>query len=62
MFLTETANKRHSILIVLLVCGLLWCVSERNPAGSQQAEIAIVLPTAASGVSDGNVQYARSVA
>ena len=62
MFLTETANKRHSIPIVLLVCVLLWCVGERNSAVSQQAEIAIVLPTAISGVSDGDVQYARSVA
>ena len=62
MFLTETANKRHSLPIVLLVCMLLSCVGERNPAVSQQAEIAIVLPTTTSGVSDGDVQYARSVA
>ena len=62
MFLTQTANKRRSIPTVLLVCVLLWRIGEVSPALSQQAEIAIVLPTATSGVSDGDVQYARSVA
>ena len=62
MFLTETANKRRSLTIILLVCALLWCIGERNSATSQRAQIAIVLPTATSGVSDGDVQYARSVA
>ena len=62
MFLTQTPNKRRSLTIILLLCVFLWCIGERNPAVSQQAEIAIVLPTAASGVPEGDVQYARSVA
>lgn len=62
MFLTQTKNKRRSILIVLLVCVLLWYIGDLIPANSQQAQIAIVLPTATSGVSEGDIQYARSVA
>jgi uncharacterized lipoprotein YddW (UPF0748 family) len=49
-------------LKILLVCVLFWCIGGLNPAVSQQAQIAIVLPTATSGVSDGDIQYARSVA
>ena len=62
MFLTQTVNKACCILIILLVCMLFWCIGEHNLAVSQQAQIAIVLPTATSGVSEGDVQYARSVA
>lgn len=62
MFLTQTANKACCILIILLVCMLFWCIGEHNLAVSQQAQIAILLPTATSGVSEGDVQYARSVA
>ena len=62
MFLIQTENKRRSITIILLVCVLLWRIGELNPAVSQQAQIAIVLPTTASGVPEGDVQYARSVA
>ena len=62
MFLTQTANKQRGIPIVLFVYVLLWCISGFNTADSQQAQIAIVLPTATSGVSEGDVQYARSVA
>ncbi len=51
----------HSLKI-LLVCVLFWCIGGLNPAVPQQAQIAIVLPTATSGVSEGDVQYARSVA
>ena len=67
MFLTQVARqnlfyKRCGIPLIFFVCVLLWCLSGSNAAVSQQAEIAIVLPTATSGVSDGDVQYARSVA
>ena len=62
MFLTQTASKRRSLTIILFVCILLWRIGELIPAVSQQTKIAIVLPTAASGVSDGDVQYAHSVA
>ncbi len=62
MSLTQTGNKACCILIILLVCMLFWCIGEHTPAVSQQAQIAIVLPTATSGVSEGDVQYARSVA
>ena len=62
MFLIQTENKWHSITIILLVCVLLWRIGELNSAVSQQAQIAIVLPTTASGVPEGDVQYARSVA
>lgn len=67
MFLTHVvcqnlACKSQGITVIFLVCVLLWGVGGLNAAVSQQAEIAIVLPTATSGVSDGDVQYARSVA
>ena len=62
MFLIQTQNKGRSLLIVLLVCVIFWCIGGFSPANSQQAQIAIVLPTATSGVSEGDVQYARSVA
>ena len=62
MLLIQTENKRRSLTIILLVCVLLWRIGELNPAVSQQAQIAIVLPTTASGVPEGDVQYARSVA
>ena len=58
----EESSANVHILKILLVCVLFWCISGLNPAISQQAQIAIVLPTTASGVSDGDVQYARSVA
>lgn len=44
--------------IVILVTMLLWC----NAAFAQQSEIAIVLPKKTPQVSEGDVQYARSVA
>ena len=62
MFLTQTGNKRRGIPIVLFVCVLFWYIGGLSPANSQQAQIAIVLPTAAAGVPEGDVQYARSVA
>ena len=62
MFLTHTGNKRRSIPIVLLVCVVFWRIGGLSPANSQPAQIAIVLPTATSEISDGDVQYARSVA
>ena len=62
MSLIQTANKRRSLTIILLVCVLLWGIGGFNAAVSQQAQIAIVLPSAAAGVPTGDVQYARSVA
>ena len=62
MFLIQTRNKGSSLLRVLLLCVILWCMGDLSPANSQQAQIAIVLPTATSGISEGDVQYARSVA
>ena len=67
MFLTEVvcqnlSGKRWGVTLIFLICVLFWSVGGLNAAISQQAEIAIVLPTAMSGVSDGDVQYARSVA
>ena len=67
MFLTQVvcqnlSCKSQGITVIFLVCVLLWGIGGLNAAVSQQAEIAIVLPTATSGVSDGDVQYARSVA
>ena len=62
MFLTHTGNKRRSIPIVLLVCVIFWRIGGLSSANSQPAQIVIVLPTAAPGISDGDVQYARSVA
>ena len=62
MFSSQTVNKRLNITIIVLICVLLLHIGERNLAVSQQAQIAILLPTAASGVSKGDVQYARSVA
>ena len=64
MFFVRFASQRlpYAITIVLLVCMLLWCIGGFNLAVAQQAEIVIVLPTATSRVSEGDVQYARSVA
>ena len=67
MFLTQVvcqnlSGKRCGVPLIFLICMLFWSMGGLNAAISQQAEIAIVLPTATSGVSDGDVQYARSVA
>ncbi len=48
--------------IVLLVFTILWCTGGFMYGEAQHtAEIAIVLPTAASRVSDGDIQYAQSM-
>ena len=48
--------------IVLLVFTTLWCTGGFMYGEAQQtAKIAIVLPTAASRVSDGDIQYAQSM-
>ena len=64
MFFLRLANQRLSYAtpIVILGCLLLWCVGEVNLAAAQGTEIAIVLPKATPQVSEGDVQYARSVA
>ena len=48
-------------IIVILVCTLLWCSGEFAIAAAQQADIGILLPAPASGVTQGDVNYARSV-
>ena len=48
--------------IVTFVCLLLWCMGGLNLTVAQQSEIAIVLPKKTPQVSEGDVQYARSVA
>ncbi len=46
---------------IFLLCSLLWIINGHIPAFAQQAQIAILLPSATSQVSAGDVQYARSV-
>lgn len=67
MFLTQVVRlnqscKHRGVALIFLICVFFWCIGGLNTAISQQAGIAIVLPTATSGISDGDVQYARSVA
>lgn len=65
MFLSRHTNQRLScsIITILFMCISLWCIiGGLRLAEAQQAEIAIVLPSATSRVSEGDVQYARSVA
>ena len=64
MFFLRFANQRlsYTSTIVVFVCLLFWCIGGFNVAVAQQAKVAIVLPTATSQVSEGDVQYARSVA
>ncbi len=64
MSLNRLASPYHSRLttIVLLVFTLLCCVGGFIDGEAQQnAEIAIVLPTAASRTADGDIQYAQSM-
>ena len=50
------------ITIALLVFTLLWCTGGFMYVEAQQnAKIVIVLPTATSGISDGDIQYAQSM-
>ena len=66
MFLSRQASQRLSdtITTIFFICMLLWCIIIGGVplAEAQQAEIAIVVPSATSRVSEGDVQYARSVA
>lgn len=64
MFLLRLINKNLLCLIaiIVLVGMLFWCIGERNLVFAQQSEIAIVLPKKTPQVSEGDVQYARSVA
>ncbi len=64
MLFARFASQRlpYVTTIIILVCMLLSCVGGRNLAFAQQSEIAIVLPKKTSQVSEGDVQYARSVA
>ena len=52
----------YPAIIVILVCLLLSCLGGRNRVFAQQSKIAIVLPEKTPQVSEGDVQYARSVA
>ena len=52
----------HLITITLLVFTVLWCIGGFTYLEAQQtAKIVIVLPTAASRISDGDIQYAQSM-
>ena len=65
MFLSRHTGQRLSYAITrtLSVCILLWCIiGGFRLAEAQPAEITIVVPSATSRVSEGDVQYARSVA
>ena len=64
MFFNRFTNRYRSHLtpIVLLLFTLLWCMGGfTNLEAQQAAKIAIVLPTAASQVSDGDIRYAQSM-
>ena len=64
MFLPRLINQNLLCLItiIVLVGMLVGCMGEHNLAFAQQSEIAIVLPKKTPQVSEGDVQYARSVA
>ncbi len=64
MLFARFASQRlpHIATIVILVCLLLGCIGRVNLVFAQQSEIAIVLPKKTPQVSEGDVQYARSVA
>ena len=64
MFLPRLVNQNLLCLITIIVLvGMLFCcMGERNLVFAQQSEIAIVLPKKTPQVSEGDVQYARSVA
>ena len=65
MFLSRYASQylSCSVTTIFFVCMLLWClIGGLRLAEAQQAEIAIVLPKTTPQVSEGDVQYARSVA
>ena len=64
MSLNQLANRYPSrlITIALLVFTLLWGIGGFTAVEAQQtAKITIVLPTAASSVSEGDIQYARLI-
>ncbi|MDE0018137.1 MAG: family 10 glycosylhydrolase [Candidatus Poribacteria bacterium] len=64
MLFAKFASQRlsYAATIVILVCLLSLCIGGLNLTVAQQAEIAIVLPKKTPQVSEGDVQYARSVA
>ncbi|MYA68922.1 family 10 glycosylhydrolase [Candidatus Poribacteria bacterium] len=64
MLFAKFASQRlsYAATIVILVCLLSLCSGGLNLTVAQQAEIAIVLPKKTPQVSEGDVQYARSVA
>ena len=64
MLFTRFPSQRlpYVAAIVILVCLLLYCIGDFNLAVAQQTEILIVLPKKTPQVSEGDVQYARSVA
>ena len=64
MLFARFASQRlpYVATTVILGCLLSWCIGGFNLAFAQQAKIAIVLPKKTPQVSEGDVQYARSVA
>ncbi|MYF56167.1 family 10 glycosylhydrolase [Candidatus Poribacteria bacterium] len=62
--LHRTKNWRHTVILNVLVFTviLLTClIAEVNPVSAQQTEIAILMPSTASGIPEGDVSYARTV-
>ena len=54
--------KRQGVISrIFLLCMLLWIINGYNRVSAQQAQIAIVLPSTTSQISESDVQYARSV-
>ena len=65
MFLRRDASQQLSCsgITILFACMLLWGIIDAvHFAEARQAQIAIVLPAATPRVSEGDIQYARSVA
>lgn len=64
MLFVRFASQRlpYVTTIVIFISLLLWCIGGLNLTVAQQSEVAIVLPKKTAQVSEGDVQYARSVA
>lgn len=62
--LHHNQDWRHNIILNVLVCTLVLLISviaKENSVAAQQTDIAILLPSAASGLPEGDVNYARTV-
>ncbi len=62
--LHHTKNWRHTVILNVLVFTVILficLIAEVNPVAAQQTEIAILMPSTASGIPEGDVNYARTV-